>query len=542
MTQTGAIAPAESPSGPLAPLIRAMSDPGFYPEKPESVQLRQTHISYVFLAGDWVYKVKKPVRFPFLDASTLERRRALCRDEVRLNRRLAPQLYAGVLPIVGRATGYALGAAGSEAAALEFAVKMRRLDSGRFLETLVAAGRADLETIAAVARRVATFHARTGAQQSWQFGAATALWRRVMGDLESYRVFVGYTVGADEFAAIQAFCGGFLRRQWGLLDRRALAGKTRDGHGDLRAEHVWVDRDRVLIFDCIEFSDSIRHCDVASEIAFLAMDLDRLGAARLSLALVSTYRALAGDDELALLMPFYKCYRACVRGMAESARSREAEVGAAARAAARALGGRYFALARRYAALAAPAMIVVCGLAGAGKSTVARALGERLGFPVVSSDVLRKQIASVCSPPLAPAGYGRGIYCEQFNRRTYGALLNRAAQTLAAGSGVILDATFKDPTNRLLAIETARRATVAWLFVECRCEEKEALKRLDCRARQKGAASDADRRVYLRQRGEFVPLSELPAQRHLAVDTTLDSAAGALAVERRLAELHSLDR
>ncbi len=522
-------------------LVRAMLDPRFYPHAPGSVELRQTHISYVFLAGDFAYKVKKPVRFPFLDASKLGRRYELCQDEIRLNRRLAPRLYLDVVPIVRRGNGYALGGADDLGNAEEFAVRMRRLDQNRMLDRLIATGEAGEETMRLLARKLADFHASASTENAWRYGSAAALWRRVLGDLASYEAFIGYTVSEHELREIEDYCRRFIESRWELLNQRAKTGRVRDGHGDLRAEHICIEpNDSIDIYDCVEFSEAIRYCDVAADIAFLAMDLDRLDAPRLSLALVLAYAEAAADNDLGALMPFYKCYRASIRGMAESQRSLAPEVSGPERERARGLAETEFAMAHRYAMLAAPAMVVVCGLSGSGKSTLARALRHRLGFEVLNSDVVRKRLAHLPAEVRTRAGYAEGIYAEDFNRRTYAAMFEEAGKLLRSGRGVILDATFRDPDKRRMASELASRAGVPWLFVECRCDEKEAIGRLVERARNRNEVSDADVEVYRRQRTEFVALNEIPAYRHCTVDTTDGSAPGALEAELRLAGLRSL--
>lgn len=531
----------QNAAGAMPALVQAMLNPRFYPHRPHTVEIRQSHISYVFLAGDLVYKIKKPVRFPFLDASKLSHRYELCQDEVRLNRRLAPELYLDVIPILRRDHGYEIGGPNDLCNAEEFAVRMRRLDENRMLDRLVTAGEADDETIRAIARKLADFHAAASAEHSWRYGSAAAVWRRVLGDLKSYEDFIGYTVSQRELGEIEDFCRRFIESRWELLNERAKSGRVRDGHGDVRAEHICVHpNDDIDIYDCVEFSESIRYCDVAADIAFLAMDLDRLDAPLLSQAFVLAYVEASGDNDLGPLMPFYKCYRASIRGMAESQRSLAPEVDGPERETARRLARTQFAMAHRYAMLAAPALVAICGLSGSGKSTLARALHHCLGFEVINSDVVRKRLARVSAEARTRAGYAEGIYAEDFNRRTYAAMIEESDMLLRAGRGVILDATFRDPDRRKMVSELASRAGVPWLFVECRCEEKEAIARLTERARDGAEVSDADVEVYRRQRAEFVALNEIPAYRHCTIDTTHDGAAGALEAELRLAGLRSL--
>jgi aminoglycoside phosphotransferase family enzyme/predicted kinase len=521
--------------GALAPPVVAMLDPAVYPEHPRSVELKQTHISWVFLAGDYVYKVKKPVRFAFLDASCLNTRRELCEAEIVFNRRLAPKIYLDVVPIVRSGGGYAIGTAGQMRAAEEFAVRMKRLDADRMLDALVKKGAATPAMMRQVAERVARFHAQAPAKCGWRYGSAAAVWHRVIGDLVSYEQFAGYTVSASDLADIERFCRRFIETRWNLINHRAREGRVRDCHGDLRAEQICMDSD-LNIFDCVEFSERLRYGDVASEVAFLAMDLDRLGAPRLAQEFVTAYAEISADSGLAAMLPMYKCYRAAIRAMVESLRSLQAGIPEREHVEARAAAQSYFALAHRYAVSARPAMLVVCGLSGTGKSTLARALRERIGFEIVNSDVTRKRIAGT-SGNSQPHGYNEGIYSADLTRRTYDAMIHQAGDILDSGCGVILDATFRDPVPRAAVLRCAASKNVPAAFIECRCDESEVLRRLDLRARNGRDASDATAAVYQRQRGEFVALDEIGAEHRIVVDTSAHPIDAALAAEARLQEL-----
>ena len=516
----------------LPPPIAAMTNPALYPNHPRSVELKQTHISYVFLAGDYVYKVKKPVRFAFLDASCLKTRRELCENEIVLNRRLAPNIYLGVVPIVRANGGYGIGTPGQMHAAEEFAVKMRRLDEGRMLDVLAKNGTATPAMMRAVAKHIAQFHAHTPAKCGWRYGSAAAVWQRVIGDLVSYEQFIDYTVSRRELAEIETFCRTFITTRWNALNQRASEGRVRDCHGDLRAEQICMDRE-LNIFDCLEFSERLRYGDVASEVGFLAMDLDRLGAPRLAQEFVAAYAEISRDDGLAAMLPLYKCYRASIRAMVESLRSIQPEIAEHERVAAKTVAESYFALAHRYATLARPALIAVCGLSGTGKSTLARSLRDRIGFEIVNSDVTRKQIAEH-SANSEPHAYNEGIYAAEFTRKTYAAMLREAAAILDSGRGVILDATFRDPAHRRLVIECAATKHVPAAFVECRCDEREVLRRLSERAKRGNDVSDATAEVYLRQRAEFAPLDELKPEQQIVADTNAHPIEAALAVEQKL--------
>jgi len=532
------------PAAALPPLIAAMMRPEFYPDRPPAVDLRQSHISWIFLAGDYVYKVKKPVRFAFLDAIELEARRRLCFDEVRLNRRLAPSIYLGVVPIVASGAGFALAAEPAaidlpHAGAVEYAVKMRRLPADRMLDKLIRGGAAGLEEICAIAGRLADFHRDAPVSSAECYGSASAVTRMVTDNLRECERFEGYSLSVSQMCGLARYACAFTGAHWDLLNRRARQGCVCEGHGDLRCEHICLVPPEIVIFDCVEFSERLRYGDTACEIAFLAMDLDRLGAQDLSAELAACYARLTNDHDFALMLPFYKCYRAAVRAKVESLKSLEPEVPPAERVNARELGRRYFTMACRYAGCydGRPVAIVVCGPAGSGKSSFARVLARRLGCAVLSSDEIRKRLAGGAPTTSFKAPYGGGIYGKEFNRRTYDEMIARAQTLLASGAAVILDATFRHPDERDAVRAMAARTGVPVLFVECRAEEAEVLRRLSERALRPRAISDAGPEVYLRQRADFSPLDEIPPDCRIVADTTGATAAAVAAVEDRLALL-----
>jgi uncharacterized protein len=502
-------------------LVEAMMRPEFYPDSPARVELRQTHISCVFIAGDYVYKVKKPVRLPFLDCSRLADRFHYCREEVRLNARLSPRVYLGVFAILERGDSFMLGPEvhAAHPDAVEYAVKMRRLPEDRMLDAMLAAGRVDSATIRAIAARVAKFSTNAPSKHGWIYGSAAAIWRSVTDEIAQLEAFVGHTLERDQFDLIEAFCRAFITAHWRPLNDRALEGRVREGHGDLRAEHVCLMGNEIDVIDCVEFSERLRYGDVASEIAFLAMDLERLDAPRLADELVEAYVEFAGDEELAVFVPFYKCYRACVRGKVESIRSLEREVGDSERERARLLASKYFALAARYARGASPALIVLCGLSGSGKSTVARVLQHRKGFKAINSDRVRKRLAGISPHEHVRTDYGANIYSERFTKIAYDTMLAEAESILHEGRGAILDATFKASGDRQLALALAARCGVPVLFVECVVSEDEAIRRLEQRASMENQVSDATPEVYRRQRAEFEPFGKISPQCHLRLDT-----------------------
>ena len=508
------------------PLVAAMLEPAFYPHHPETVHLVQTHISYVFLAGDEVYKVKKPVRFTFLDFSTLEKRRHFCHEEVRLNRRLAANAYRGVVSICRAEDGFRLGTA-EAVDAIEYAVQIRRLASDRLMVNLLATNQMTEALVDQVVDRLVSFHRSAQCGPEVTANGDPANIARILEDnFTGVRPFRGATIAAHDDDEIQRFSRRFLAREDSFLRRRQSEDRIREAHGDLHAEHICFERP-LVIFDCIEFNQQFRFIDVASEIAFLAMDLEQRGRRDLAAHLIARYAELAGDGDLPRLVPFYECYRAYVRGKVASLKSTETEVSSEERAAAREQARRYFLQSYRYTWTYSPALVVVAGLSGSGKSTVAVALHERTGFVHLSSDIIRKELAGLA--PTARVG-DEDLYSVAHSSRTYAELFSRARQTLASGRGVILDATFQLREGRQTARQIAESARTPFLLVECTCPEEVIRQRLATRTQRGDDPSDADWEIYLVQQQRCEPFAE----ERLTIDTSQPTDQLLAAIEKAL--------
>jgi len=403
----------------LSPLVDAMSRKEFYPHRPTEVEVRQTHISYVFLAGPYVYKIKKPVRFSFLDYSTLQKRQHFCREEVRLNRRLAPKTYLDVIGVCRSNTGFALTEnLPADDRVIEYAVKMKRLPEDRMLSFLVRQEVVVPSLMLAIAKKLASFHEMASVENSRLYGSLDAIAANIRGNFEETRRFIDRTISLKLFERIREYNETFFRENADLFARRISEGRVREGHGDLRAEHICL-VDDIVIFDCVEFDEGLRYGDVASEIGFLSMDLDFLGAADPAAELEVAYASAARDPALAALLPFYKCYRAYVRGKVESLKSEEREIADEGRRKASLQALRYFCLSSRYIKPEnRPLLLVVCGMIATGKSTLAWLLAALTGFPVVDFDRVRKKLAGIPATTRAGEEYQRGIYSEEFTQLT----------------------------------------------------------------------------------------------------------------------------
>lgn len=477
----------------------------------------ETHISWVFLAGDFVYKVKKPVDFGFLDYSSLDLRRHFCHEEVRLNRRLCGGAYLGVVPIVERAGNVCVDQPGTP---IEYAVWMRRLPAERMLDRLIRDGHASETMIERVAERVAAFHGQADrGPRIDPYGSLEAIrfnWDENFTQTEPY---VGRAISARQFQGVRAYVEGFLSRHADLFGRRVADGRIRDCHGDMRAESICL-TDELCIFDCIEFSERLRCGDTASELAFLAMDIDARGRPDLAYWLVDRYLWATGDPELRALLPFYASYRAFVRGKVQSFRLDQPVRAEGEHRTALRRARHYFELAYSYARVPEePRLVLVCGLSGTGKTTAARALGQRLNAVVYSSDRVRKELAGVPATARGPQAFEAGLYAPAVTERTYARLTELAREKLSAGTSVVLDATFSRASDRIAAVEVARSFGIPACIVECRCAEPTVIERIHRRAASGEGASDADESVYFGQRGTIQPVRGDESDVHLVIDT-----------------------
>jgi hypothetical protein len=331
----------------LPQFIQTLLDPAVYPHPADDIRLVQTHISYVLLAGDSVYKFKKPVNFGFLDFSTLEKRHFCCEQELLLNRRLCPEIYLGLVTVTREGGAYHLNGRGE---IVEYGVRMARMPEERMMGRVIAAGeltRAHLDALVAVL--VPFYEKSEHGPAIDRFGTAEAVAVNVLENFEQTRGYVGGgALSGAQFEAISAYARGVLALE-DLFARRIAEGRIRDCHGDLYSANICL-ADRVYIYDCIEFNQRFRYCDVASDIAFLAMDLDYHRLPELSAYFVERFAAAARDPGLQELLPFYKCYRAYVRGKIGLFTAGDAAVEESVRASCLEGAARYFQLAHGYAA------------------------------------------------------------------------------------------------------------------------------------------------------------------------------------------------
>jgi hypothetical protein len=448
----------------------------------------QTHISWVFIAPPFVFKVKKPVNLGFLDFSTLEKRRHFCQRELELNRRLCPEIYLAVIPIYKSGSGFSFKAEGEIA---EYSVKMKELPKGWFLSELLAKGLVD-ETV--VNRVISCLHRFYESQnpspeiEAW--GSPENLKISTDENFGQVEPFAGRTISRVAFDTVCHFTTNFYALNENLFRGRIQQHRIRDCHGDLHLDHIHITPEATTIFDCIEFNDRFRFIDVANDLAFLAMDFDFKGRRDLANLLLRNAAGEFNDAEMLKISDFYKCYRAFVRGKVESIEAISKGVTDPQRHERNA--GHYFRLALRYAVSGSePLVLVVMGRVGTGKTTIARQLGLELDWPVFSSDRIRKTIAAIPLTERTAPKLRDKVYSERTTKQTYKRLLEQGLATLTTRSGAVLDATFSSRTSREFLRDECGKANIRFQVIELDTDSDEIANRLKARDQSADEISDA---------------------------------------------------
>ncbi len=499
-----------------AEIFRAMERPDFYPHPVTAIRQRETHISKVFLTGTYVYKIKKPVNLEFLDFTTLEKRRHFCHQEVILNRRLTRNVYLDVVPITFKSGRYHLAGLGSP---VEYAVKMRQLPENCSMVRLLQRGKIDTEALQELACILAGFYgqAPTGGHIN-TFGSWETVWANCEENFRQTEMFAGRILDERMFQIVRAATRSFLRRWQELFEHRIETGKIRDCHGDLRSGHVYF-ADEIQILDCIEFNERFRYGDITSDLAFLAMDLDYEGYPKIAHSLLKAYVGHTKDQDVFVLLDFYKSYRAFVRVKVNCFRLQEGDLIEHERDRLLRETAQYMDLAYQYAVqFTRPTLWVVCGMPASGKSTIARELARTLGVKVFRSDVVRKELFGLQSYEQRDVPFEEGIYSKGASSLTYGKLLLLAQEEIEKGYSVILDAMYGSRHQRSEVIRMAQDMDTNLMFVECICTEAVLKERLMSREAT-SSVSDARLPHFQQIKAHSEPLNEVRDEMHIRVDT-----------------------
>jgi aminoglycoside phosphotransferase family enzyme len=509
-----------------------LADPASYPYPVKSVVLVETHASIVALAGPLVYKVKKPVNYGFLDYSTPDRRRYFCEREIELNRVLCPDVYLGVVPVVRCGGRLKFDPSGVGDDVVDYAVHMRRLEEAHFLSSRLDRGNFEESDIQRVANVLVAFYKRQPCSSNSIGPSLESLRATVLDNLQ--RCVEAAAVFPDSsYRALRDYAERFLATRSALLQRRIDEGWVRECHGDLRPDHVHLAPDRVRIYDCIEFNDALRVIDVAADVAFLSMELAFVHHWTLSTFLLTQIAEGLRDHDMRKLVDFYHCYRALVRAKVLILLAAGVNSGDAARRHHEAKSRKYVQLALRFALFGSlPIALVVMGPVGSGKSTLAAALGDSLGWPVLSSDRVRKGLAELPLHERADAATRQALYSESFSRRTYRRLTEMVRES-SEHHGAVIDATF----GRRAARDELNSALVGfnWRVQYIELTAPDELVRARLRAREQDSCCISDARLddLERLRGQYNPPVELSNQL-IRVDS---GGIGAKTLEIALARL-----
>jgi aminoglycoside phosphotransferase family enzyme/predicted kinase len=479
-------------------LIEQMLDPTIYPEPTKTVTHLQTHISHLFLTDSAVYKIKKPVDFGFLDFSTLEKRRFYCLEELRLNRRLSPEIYLDLVALRDNGTGGV--SLSGDGPVLEYAVKMLRMPEERMMARLLERREVTITDIDAIARKVARFHAEAARGNGIElFGTIEAIRNNWIENLKQTKAYLGRTLSEQDHRLIGDWALERLRHDAEHFNQRITGGFIRECDGDLHTENICLDG-QVHIFDCIEFNERFRYSDTAADVAFLAMDLENHGRLDLAQRFVEQYIELSADTSLQQVLSLYLVNRAFIRGKVESFRLDDPLISDDEKTAATARAERFFRLARGYILRKKipKTLFLTCGPTGSGKTAVANELAFQLGLHHYSSDQERKRLAGV-----EPTERCSDIYNQSWNQATYARLLELARNSLHASTSTVVDATFRTRRERQQFIQMAAAEGVSTVILRLSCPADLIRQRLEIRQSQDNVISDGTWEIYQQQMTTF---------------------------------------
>jgi hypothetical protein len=478
-------------AGEQAALVAALRNPACYPHPAGQVEVIETHISYVLLSGAYAYKIKKAVALGFLDFSTLARRRFFCQEELRLNRRLAPELYLAVLAITGPHDAPHFAGNGE---AIEYAVQMARFPQEDLLDRQLAAGCLSPDVIDQLADLLADFHERAEqAPPDRRFGSPEAVWEPMAQNFAQLGEELSGAAHRARLAELEAWSRQCFSQLTDLLTTRLRDGWIRECHGDLHLGNIVTTGAGLRIFDCIEFDPALRWIDVLNEIAFLTMDLAERGRAEYGHRLLNRYLEAMGEYRGLPLLAFYTVYRALVR--AKVAAIRASQEKPADRLAELANCDQYLDCAARATLSRNPSLLLMHGLAGSGKSWLAQQLLERLGALRIRSDVERKRLCGMPALARSDSAVGDGIYDAAATTATYDRLVDLSGQILAAGYPVLVDAANLKIWQRTVFRDLAAARGVPFVILACTAPEAVLQSRLATRQAAGRDASEADQTV-----------------------------------------------
>jgi uncharacterized protein len=498
----------------LPTLIQQMLSPDFYPHTvTQEIELLQTHISFVLLTGEYAYKVKKPMNFGFLDFSTLDKRRHFCEEEIRLNRRLAPELYLQVLAIGDRGEKFAFATEPDEPA-VEYCIQMRQFPQADLLINVFERGELTKEHVEDIARQLAKFHAaaETNAHIS-TFGTKEAV-RAVADDNYQHTVkYIGRGQTQEQLDQTRAFSDRVFSESADLFAQRISQGRVKECHGDLHLKNICLYQDKVQIFDCIEFNEPFRNSDTLYDASFLLMDLQYRDRRDLANIFLNTYLEQTGDYTAVPLLPLYSSMRAYIRAKVTSFLLDDPGVPQPVKEQAQMEAAAYYKLAWQYTQPAQGKITIVSGLSGSGKSTTARGLATQLEAIHLRSDVIRKHLAGI---ELTQRG-DNSIYTPEMTAKTYAKLAEIGITIASQGFNVILDAKYDRLNLRQGVITQAEAHGIPWQILYCKADTALLKQRLSDRV---GDIADATADLVDSQQQQFEAFTDKELTKLITLDTT----------------------
>ncbi len=501
------------PNSATDEVLKLLESPDTYHERTSSVECLETHISWLFFTDHFVYKLKKPVCFDFLDFSTVDKRKLACRQEVELNRRLARDVYLGAVPIVRLPSG-GLGF-DRPGEPIDWVVKMHRLPAAKSLDQVSTQGALNARALDSLASRLTKFYSQLPPVSLAVADYQEQFERHVVANRDEL-LAASHHFERAQVERIQERQLRLIRLVPDLLADRVLDGRIIEGHGDLRPEHIFLTSPPVVI-DCIEFSSEFRTLDVVDELSFLCMESDFLGANEIGRKILSHYLRTTGDQPPQLLLDFYRAYRACVRAKVVALRADQ--VPEHQRSQALTSAQQYLDLADQYTRqLGEPTVVVVRGLSGTGKSTIADMVSQKIAAPLLQTDAVRRKMFP---GPFPSTAYNGGCYSPPNRRRVYQEMHAMADEYVAHGRSVVLDGTYLTAHLRQEVQDLAARRHARLVCIRCECADELAMERISSREQESVAFSDARPDFPLRQRRDEEP--DPAGLETISVDTTLNT-------------------
>ena len=499
------------------PLIQALTERSVYEHLTTDITVLQTHISWVILTGPYAYKIKKPVNLGFVDFSTLAQRRFFCQEELRLNRRLAPQLYLEVVAISGTPERPRLDGVGTP---IEYAVKMVQFAQDALLSHCINAGQLHGAHIDALAHEVSAFHTHiTTAEPVSGFGTPEVIYQAAQENFRHLFDAIADPVRQAHARELERWCQHTFAARRSDFIARKRDGFVRECHGDLHLGNMLLLDDKVVIFDCIEFNDTLRWIDVASDVAFLTMDLEDRGRPDLAHRFLNGYLEATGDYGLLVPLPFYLTYRALVRAKVAGIRLGQGTLPPEEAAQVRQAFGSYLDLAARYTRPARPRLFITHGVSGSGKTYGTQQLIEAIGAIRLRSDVERKRLCGLAPLERSTGRSDLALYTPAVTQRTYEHLAQQAARILAAGFTVVVDATFLKRAHRDAFRHLATQLGVPFTLLDFRADAETLQRRVAQRSARADDASEADLAVLHSQLAALEPLTVAEQDSTVTVDT-----------------------